>query len=77
MNFGKNVVAIFLVLYFFSGVSILHFLFKKFKTKTFGKILGYFLVFLQPTFFIGIGIIDVWFDLRKFIIKLSIPKVPK
>ncbi|MCK4532831.1 DUF2232 domain-containing protein [bacterium] len=62
---GQNVLVIYIVLYFISGLSLLSYFCKKYKIQKMTKYLFYALTILQPILLVGFGLMDVWVDFRK------------
>ena len=66
--FGLNILLISMTIYFFQGMGIVSFFFKRKKVPRFFKILLYSLIALQQLALIaviGLGLFDMWFDFRK------------
>ena len=65
---GANLLSIFLFMYFFQGLAIVHFFFQKRAISGFLRGFFYFLVFVQHFLMlavIGLGFFDLWIDFRK------------
>jgi uncharacterized protein YybS (DUF2232 family) len=65
---GLNLLIMAGVIYFFQGLAIVAFYFKKMETPLFFRVLGYFLILFQQIFtilVIGFGLFDLWFDFRR------------
>jgi len=74
---GFNLLSIFLFVYFFQGLSILHFFFEKKKAPYFLRGLFYIFVFAQHYLLlavIGLGFFDLWVDFRKINREVNIPQ---
>lgn len=64
-----NLLIIFLFIYMFQGLAIINFFFKRKNVPKFIRIICYFLIFAQQfllLFVLGLGLLDVWVDFRKF-----------
>ena len=73
---GLNLLSIFLFIYFFQGLSILHFFFEKKKAPYFLRGLLYILVFAQHYLLlavVGLGFFDLWVDFRKINREVKLP----
>jgi uncharacterized protein YybS (DUF2232 family) len=65
---GLNLISIFLFIYFFQGLSIIHFFFQKKNMPNFLRGVFYILIFAQlilSLMVIGLGFFDLWLDFRK------------
>ncbi len=65
---GLNLLSIFLFMYFFQGLSIVHFFFQKKDAPYFLRGLFYILIFAQHYLLlavVGLGFFDLWVDFRK------------
>lgn len=65
---GLNLVSIFLFVYFFQGLSIIHFYFEKKHLSYFLRSIFYVLIFAQHFVLltvVGLGFFDLWMDFRK------------
>lgn len=65
---GLNLLIITGSVYFFQGLAIVAFYFKKMGTPSFMRGIGYFLIIFQQIFtilVIGFGLFDLWFDFRR------------
>lgn len=65
---GLNILIVTASIYFFQGLAIVAFYFKKMGTPSFMRGIGYFLIVFQQIFtilVIGFGLFDLWFDFRR------------
>ena len=62
---GQNMLVIYVVVYFISGLSLLSYFCKKYEIRKMTKYLFYALSILQPVLLVGFGLMDVWVDFRK------------
>ncbi|MFH2013322.1 MAG: YybS family protein [Pseudomonadota bacterium] len=71
---GLNMLIVFLCVFFFQGISIVSYFFRKKGVPVILRSLGYMLIFFQQIFLlivIVLGLFDVWVDFRK----LNKPKI--
>ena len=64
-----------MLIYFFQGIAIVSFFFKKKEVPFFLKFFIYTLIVIQQIFallVIGIGFFDTWFDFRKLNLKQNL-----
>ncbi|HUU50062.1 MAG TPA: DUF2232 domain-containing protein [Nitrospinota bacterium] len=65
---GLNLLIIISLIYFFQGLAVTIFFFRKSKIPKFFQGIGYLLIFIQPLIAIivtAIGLFDIWIDFRK------------
>jgi len=65
---GLNILILILPLYMLNGVAIAEFFHRKFKVSPFFRLLFYLMIFAIPYVIIAaciVGLVDVWFDIRK------------
>ena len=65
--FSLNLVMVLALLYFFQGVAVVAALFHRWELPRLLRLMGYFLVFLNPFIFliITLGLMDIWLDFRR------------
>jgi uncharacterized protein YybS (DUF2232 family) len=76
---GLNLILVFLFIYFFQGLSIIHFFFQKKNISRFLRIIFYIMIFIQHFLLLAVvvlGFFDLWVDFRKLKkeVKLSAEK---